>query len=199
MVRIFREGPGPNALAVAMIGVRLGERELLVGDAGPLFAELAAKVGLTGRALAVTGSEESADRLRVDAARAGVLLDGEAGRLTDLQVEDGVFDLALIDAGPTLLTRLDRQGRIALARSVYRAVRTGARVIVSERRVLNLFGLVRTNPQGLEAFHGEGGAAALLDAGGFRPIRLIAEREGQRFTEGRKPGSSATDSRRPQT
>ena len=36
------------ALALAMIGVRMGERLLMVGDDAPLASQLAAKVGLTG-------------------------------------------------------------------------------------------------------------------------------------------------------
>lgn len=186
MVRIFREGPGPNALAIAMTGVRLGERQLLVGDDGQLFADLAAKVGLTGRSYATAGSVASAERLKVEAARAGVLLEVADCVLPEIPVEDDAFDLALIVSGPTLLGA-ERTVRTEMARSVYRVVRPGARVIVAERRMPALFGLLRTTPAGLEAFRADGGAAALLDSGGFRPVRLIADREGQRYTEGRKP------------
>jgi hypothetical protein len=189
MVRLFREGPGPYALALAMTGVRLGERQLLVGDDGALFAELAGKVGLTGNTCAVAVSEEVAVRLRAAAARAGVLMDVGVAPLPVLPVAAGSFDLALIDAGPTLLAALDASGRLELARSVFGALRRGARALVAERQVRRVFGLVRTQPRGLDAFRAEGGAIALLESAGFHPVRLLGEREGQRFTEGLKTGA----------
>ena len=51
-----RDRQSPYALAVAMMGVRMGERLLLVGDDARLFAQLAGKVGLTGRSIVVVGS-----------------------------------------------------------------------------------------------------------------------------------------------
>ena len=34
-----------------------------------------------------------------------------------------------------------------------------------------------------------GGATALLEAAGFHPVRVLAERDGERFTEGWKPSA----------
>jgi SAM-dependent methyltransferase len=186
MPPIFREGPGPYALAVAMTAVRLGERLLLVGDEGALFAQLALKSGLTGRACAVVGSDSGAERIRVAASRAGVLMDVEQSALPCLSVGDGEFDVAAVHAGRTVVTGLDRPLRAELARAVHRALRPGGRVIVIEGRPRGFFGFLQAPTRGLDEFRAQGGAAALLEQAGFRPVRLLAEREGQRFTEGLK-------------
>jgi SAM-dependent methyltransferase len=187
MVALFREGPGPHALALAMIGVRLGERQLLIGDDAALFAALATKVGVTGHSLAVAGSEPSASRLREAAAAAGVLLDVEFRLLPALPLVPQAFDVAVIDAGPSLL-HLDPARRVDLARAVFQSVRPGGRAVVSERPATRLFGLVRTTPPALREFRARGGAEHLLEEGGFRPVRCLAQRDGQRFAEGRRPG-----------
>ncbi len=186
MVALFREGPGPHALAVAMAGVRLGERQLLVGDDGALFAVLASKVGVSGHSVAVAGSEGSASHLRTAAAEAGVLMDVSSQALPALGVDAGRFDFAVIDAGPSLLG-LDETQRLALADAVLRALRPGARAIVSERPTRWLFGLLRHTPERLREFRARGGAERLLASAGFRAVRCLAQREGQRFTEGRRP------------
>ncbi len=181
-----RDRPGPHALAVAMTAVRMGERQLLIGDDAKLFAQLAAKTGLTGRNCAVVGSEAAAARAEAAAASGGVLMDVERGALPTLPVGDGEFDVAVLDAGPTLLSGLDATGRANLLRSVYRALRIGGRVVIAEGQAPTFFGLVRTRTAGLDAFRAEGGSAALLEAAGFHPVRVLADREGQRFTEGMK-------------
>ncbi|HEY3381007.1 MAG TPA: hypothetical protein VGK32_04520 [Vicinamibacterales bacterium] len=183
---IFREGPGPYALALAMTGVRMGERQLLVGDDGPMFAALAAKTGLTGRAYVVAGTEESAMRIRAAAAEAGVLVEVDVAALPALPPEAQEFDVAVIDAGPTLLTRLDGPARAELVANVFRVLRTGGRAMVVEREPGGLLGVFRGKTQGLAEFRAHGGAAPLLDGAGFRPVRVLPEREGQRYTEGLK-------------
>jgi SAM-dependent methyltransferase len=181
-----RDRSGPHALAVAMTAVRMGERQLLVGDDVELFAQLAAEAGLTGRSCAVVGSEAAAARVEAAAASGGVLMDVERGALPTLPVGDGEFDVAVLDAGPTLLSGLDATGRANLLRSVHRALRVGGRVVIVEGQAPKFFGLVRTRPAGLDAFRAEGGSAKLLEAAGFHPVRILADREGQRFTEGLK-------------
>ncbi len=174
-------------LALAMTGVRMGERLLMVGDDAPLAAQLAAKVGLTGRTVVVVGSEIAAARVAAAAAEAGVLLeDVRFGALPALPVDDGAFDAAVVDAGPTFLTALDGPGRLGLARSLARALRPAGRLIVVEGRPRSPFKPFQAKPAGLDAFRAAGGATTLLEAAGFRPVRLLADREGQRFTEGLK-------------
>jgi len=176
---------GPYELAIAMTGVRMGERLLLVGDNAPLFAALAGKVGLTGRCTVVVGSEETAVRVDAAAAGAGVLLEEvKRSELPALPVDDGGFDVAVVDAGPTFLTHLDGARRAELARSLHRALRTNGRLMLVEGQPPTLLGRFRGQPPGLDAFRAEGGAEKLLAAAGFHPVRVLADRNGQRFTEG---------------
>jgi len=173
------------ALALAMAGVRMGERLLMVGDDAPLAAQLAAKVGLTGRSVVVVGSEAAAARVTAAAAEAGVLLeDVRVGALPELAVDDGAFDAAIVDAGPTFLTALDGPGRTDLALSLARALRPGGRLIIVEGRPKSPLKAFQARPAALDAFRAAGGATALLEAAGFHPVRLLADRDGQRFTEG---------------
>jgi SAM-dependent methyltransferase len=173
------------ALALAMTGLRMGERLLMVGDDAPLAAQLAAKVGLTGRSAVVVSSEAAAARVAAAAAEAGVHLeDIRLGALPALPVDDGAFDVAVVSAGPTFLTGLDGAGRAELARSLARALRHGGRVIIAEGRPKTPLSPFEARPAGLEAFRSSGGATALLETAGFHPVRLLADREGQRFTEG---------------
>jgi SAM-dependent methyltransferase len=179
------------ALALAMTGVRMGERLLMVGDDAQLAAELTAKVGLTGRSVVVVGSEAAAARVAAAAAEAGVLLeDVRVSALPALPVDQGAFDAAVLDAGPTFLTALDAQGRLDLARSLAGALRPAGRLIFVEGRPTSPFNPLRLGARHavplLDAFRAAGGAIALLATAGFHPVRLLADREGQRFTEGLK-------------
>src|SRR5512137_1336682 len=152
------------ALALAMTGVRMGERLLMVGDDAPLAAQLAAKVGLTGRSVVVVGSETSAARVTAAAAEAGVLMeDVRVCALPALAVDVGAFDVAVADAGPTFLTALDGPGRVDLARSLARALRPSGRLIVVEGQPTSPFSLFRSAGARravplLKAFRAAGGA-----------------------------------------
>ncbi len=181
-----RDRGTPYALAVAMVGLRMGERLLLAGDDARLFAHLAAKVGLTGRVVAVAGSTDAAAGIEAEAVSLGVLLEEiKPGAFPALPVGDEEFDVAVVNAGPAILVGLDRERRVELARSLGRALRPNGRLVVVEGQPRKLFGLVSGGPTpGLDTFRAEGGAARLLEAAGFHPVRVLADRDGQRFTEG---------------
>jgi len=181
-----RDRGTPHALAVAMVGLRMGERLLLAGDDARLFAHLAGKVGLTGRAVAVAGPAGAAARIEAEAASLGVLFEEvTSGVFPAVPVGDGEFDVAVLNAGPAMLAGLDRDRRVELARSLGRALRSNGRLIIVEGQPKKLFGLVGGGPTpGLDSFRAEGGAAGLLEAAGFHPVRVLADRDGQRFTEG---------------
>jgi len=182
-MRIFRRGPGPHALALAMAGVKLGERVLDVGaDGAGLFAEVAGKVGLTGRACAVVGSEAAAGRVKTAAAKAGVLVEVEVTTWPTLPVGDAEFDVAVLDETGGLLAGLDAATRVRLARETLRAVRHGGRVLVVEQGRRGWLGGARS--AGSAGFQEQGGPRAMLELAGFAPVRILAEREGKRFTEG---------------
>ncbi len=187
-MRIFRKGPGPHALPLAVVGLRLGNRFLDVGaDAGALFAEMAGKVGLTGHACAVVGSDSAAVRVKAAAAKGGVLADVKVTAWPGLPVDDASVDVAVVDNTAGLLGSLDDAVRAHLAVEVLRTLRPGGRAIVLDRQ-----------PRGvLAALTGRGSAGwpaasvtAWLTSAGFKPVRLLAEREGQRFTEGWKPAGA---------
>jgi SAM-dependent methyltransferase len=181
-----RDRGAAYALAMAMAGLRLGERLLLVGDDARLFAHLAGKVGLTGRVVAVAGSPGDAARIEAEGAALGVLFEEVAqAAFPALPVGDGEFDVAVANTGPALLAGLDRQRRLELVRALGRALRPNGRLVIVEGQSKKMFGLVGGgSTPGLDAFRAEGGAETLLEEAGFHPVRVLADRDGQRFTEG---------------
>lgn len=183
-MRIFRQGPGPYALTQAMTGVRLGDRLLYLGAGDPaMFAALAGKVGITGRARALVESEAASERIKEAAARAGVLIEVAVVEFPALEVDAAAFDVGVVDATAGIVLSWDAGQRAAVGEALLYALRPRGRAIVVEREKTGWF---KTRPEGLDAFHAQAGAANLLKAGGFHPVRVLAEREGERFTEGWK-------------
>jgi ubiquinone/menaquinone biosynthesis C-methylase UbiE len=179
----FRAKGNPYMLIVGMTSVKMGDRLLQIGcsDGGALAA-IAAKVGLSGRALAVVPDIDTAVRARKAAQRQGVLVEVEVAPATDLPTTDADLDLVVIDdaAGQFASSGGDAQG--ATVREALRVLKPGGRVLV-------VSALPAT---GLAAMLGRGSngppfdAAPALEAGGCRFVRLLAEREGLRFVEGMK-------------
>jgi len=183
----FRRARGPIDLAMDMAGVRLGERLLQAGLGNPkLFAKLAGKAGLSGRACAVVDSGDASALLEAAAAAEGVLVEVlvESGAFWPLEAAS--FDVGVIDGNALLRgTGAERASRLS---EVRRVVRPGGRVLI-----------IRTAPVGLAGRLGFGPshagpsaeAAALLrelEGAVFRPARVLAEREGMTFVEGFRPG-----------
>ena len=176
----FRPGPGPYALAIAMTGVRLGERLLGIGSGTPdLFAALAAKTGLSGHAAGVAEDQAGADALNSAAAEAGALVEVEVASPDSLPYPAESFDLAVVDATGAALDKSLKWLADAL-----RVLRTGGRLIVAERtggvRLWGVFDVGRSSAPGHSIVRA-------LEMNGYRPVRKIAERDGWRFTEGLKP------------
>jgi ubiquinone/menaquinone biosynthesis C-methylase UbiE len=92
------------------------------------------------------------------------------------------FDAIVVHAGDRSLPSLADPAGVALLREGYRVLRSGGRVIIIEGGPRGLAGLLRPRPRLLES------AATVtgLSTAGFRAARLLAEREGYRFTEGLK-------------
>ncbi|HNV03761.1 MAG TPA: methyltransferase domain-containing protein [Vicinamibacterales bacterium] len=186
----FRRARGPVELAVDMAGVRLGERLIQAGVANPrVFAALAGKAGLTGRACAVVDAAEAGARLEAAAAREGVLVEVSVAAHGRWPYEDASFDVGVLDGNALL--RAGEGDRLDRLNDMRRVVRPGGRVIA-----------VRSWPAGLalrlgfiaERREPSGEAAALreaMEAAGFRPVRLLAEREGLTFVEGFRPSDDA--------
>ena len=175
-------------LAVKMSGIRLGERLLQVGiDDAKLTAAMALKIGLSGTTAIVVADDAGADRARAGAAKAGALIDVRVAPFETLPFDDDAFDVVVLNGVGGLLRELRRASRDhAALREVRRVLRHGGRIIAIE-------GGPRTGLAGLlsphrpdQQYQSAGGASALLQSAGFRPVRVLAERDGFTFTEGLK-------------
>ena len=176
----------PYFLVVGMTGVKLGDRFAQVGCAdGGRLAAVAAKVGLSGRAVAVLPDEASAERARKGAERGGVLVDLEVSPPTKLPLEDSAFDLVVIDDTGGLLAGLNPDDRVATMIEGRRILRPGGRLMV--------IGAVPKG--GLSGLFARGPAAPRIDpipilsSDQFRSVRTLAERDGLIFVEALKPRS----------
>jgi ubiquinone/menaquinone biosynthesis C-methylase UbiE len=185
---MFLKRQDPYLLVVSMTGVKLGDRLLQVGcaHAGRLGA-VAAKVGLSGRAVAVAPDDASAARARKGAAGAGVLVEVEVAPPTRLPVEDAQFDLAVVDDTGGLFGTMRAEDRVASIRELARALRPGGRVILMGAAPRGGLGSLLSRAQSGPPFAATGEALTAFEADGFKSVRLLAEREGLVFVEGVKP------------
>jgi ubiquinone/menaquinone biosynthesis C-methylase UbiE len=170
----------PFMLVIGMTSVKMGDRLAQVGCAhGPRLAAIAAKVGLSGRAVALVPDEESAARARKGAEQAGVLVEVEIAPPTNLPIEAASFDLVILDNTGGLLTEMGEEDRGASVREAKRITRPGGRVMV----------LGTSPPTGLAALLSRGpsspryDSAPLLAKAGFKSVRTLAERDGLVFVE----------------
>jgi ubiquinone/menaquinone biosynthesis C-methylase UbiE len=188
---IFRKGLGPHALPLAMSGVKPGERLLYLGSGRPgLFAALAYRAGLNGRACALADGPRQEEALRRAAAREGVLVEIATGTSGAFPYDAEAFDVAVVDSTDGAFGALPAADRSRRLREVARVVRGGGRLVVVERTASGLRALFAGAPAPAEAgYRAQGGAKPALEEAGFRPVRLLAERERYRFTEGIKPAA----------
>jgi ubiquinone/menaquinone biosynthesis C-methylase UbiE len=185
---MFLKRQDPYQLVVGMTGVKLGDRFVQVGcaDGGRLGA-IAAKVGLSGRAVAIAPDESSAARARKGAANAGVLVEVDVAPPTRLPIEDGSIDLAVVDDTAGVLGSLRAEDRVASIRELARVLRPGGRVmIIGAAPRAGLAGLLSRGSAG-PPFAVSGDANRALQADGFKMVRTLAERDGFAFVEGVKP------------
>ena len=182
----FRRSRGPIDLAMDMAGVRLGERVLQAGAGNPkLFAKLAGKAGLSGRACAIVDSAEAAGPLEAAAAAEGVLVEVTVAQGPLWPLEEAAFDVGIVDGNALLRgNSAERTDRLA---EVRRVVRPGGRVLIVRSVSPGLAGRLGFGPS-----HAGPGAEAstllqALEGAGFRPARILAEREGMTFVEGFRP------------
>lgn len=172
---------GKEPLAVAMAGIRAGERALQIGLADPVVAQaLAVKPGLNGyAAVAVTG-RESAERARRMMARSGAVVDVATTDLRSLPFEESAFDVAVLHNRDGLLSRLGPGAGERLCGECRRILRNGGRLVVFERgRPTGLSAVFRSR----RIDQAPSGTIAALEAAGFRAVRLLGERDGLRFLE----------------
>ena len=173
----------PHALAVAMTTVKMGDQLLQIGCAdGARLGAIAAKVGLSGRAVAVVPDEDSAVRARRGATNAGVLVDVHTTSPTSVPFADNEFDLAVVDDTDGLLAAMGAEDRVAMFRQVARVLKPRGRVIVIAAVPRSGLGAIFTRTQSGPTVDPQ----PSLEADGFRFVRVLGEREGLKFVEGVK-------------
>jgi ubiquinone/menaquinone biosynthesis C-methylase UbiE len=174
-----------ESLSISMAGIKLGDRLLVVGCGDPiLLAQLAAKTGLTGRALAVDERDAVVATAAEVAAREGALVETATAPWTSLPVENDSFDVAVVR---DVLAPLAPHRRAACIAEIARALRPGGRCLVID-------GTARTGISALIGgaappgdYGAQGGLVQILTNQGFKAARVIAERDGLRFAEAVKP------------
>jgi SAM-dependent methyltransferase len=180
----FRGKSNPYMLIVGMTGVKMGDHMLQIdcSDGGALAA-VAAKVGLSGRAVAVVPDVAAAVRAKKGAERQGVLVEVEVAPLTALPIADTDFDFVVIDDASGRFASADAPSQAATVREAVRALKPGGRILaISALPSSGVAAMLGRGPSG-PPFD----AAPVLEAGGCRFVRLLGEREGLRFVEGTKP------------
>lgn len=180
LFKFFRQ-PAIDPLQVSMTGVKMGERFLLVGcDDAVLLAGLGAKVGLSGGAAVVTFDDHQAVAAKRAAASEGFLLEWRMTRDGVIAFDDGQFDMVVVDDTRVGFAARDEALRQQVLTEAYRVLRRGGRLEVVE-------GLGGTGPLAKPTVRPSGyDAAASLERGGFKPVRVLAEVTNFRFVEGLK-------------
>jgi hypothetical protein len=180
-LRTVRRHRQMDPLHVTMTGVRMGERFLQIGcDDAALLGGLAAKVGLSGACAVVTFDEEGAARARAVGGKVGALIDVHVAVPARFGVEAAGVDMVVVDDTRGSFARMRDDDRAAALGEARRALREGGRIEIVERVALKGFlGGHVTRPDGYSA-------EASLTAAGFKPVRMLAEKEGVRFVEGLK-------------
>jgi ubiquinone/menaquinone biosynthesis C-methylase UbiE len=182
-----------DPLAVAMSGVRLGERVLQIGVDDPkVIGLIAAKVGMSGTAACVVADDAAARRVQAGADHVGVLVETATAPFgSPLPLDSGAFDVAVIHSVSGMLASLDAGARATLLREVGRVVRPGGRTIVIESGTqTGLSSLLRGASAAQAAFDQAGGATSALRDAGFFPVRPLGDSEGLKFSEGLRPASA---------
>jgi ubiquinone/menaquinone biosynthesis C-methylase UbiE len=169
-------------LTVAMSGIKLGDRVLVVGcsDAA-LITALAIKSGLTGRACAVDAVATRVAETARAVERNGALLEASTAPLTSLPYESSAFDVVVLR---DVLGSAAHE-RTQIVAEAQRVLRPGGRCVVIETSAHTSLGGLVSRPVNTD-FLSSGGAPPLLTAVGFAAVRTLAEREGVTFAEGVK-------------
>jgi SAM-dependent methyltransferase len=97
------------------------------------------------------------------------------------------FDAVIVHGIGGLLTASSDDLRARLLSQVLHVTRAGGRVIVTEPgERAGLKALLAPAPKRDERYEQAGGTIAAMEKAGFRPVRLLADRDGIRFTEALK-------------
>ena len=167
-------GRSMDPLHVSMTGVRMGERFLMIGcHDKALLAGLASKVGLSGTSAVAALDGGDAKRARAIGGKVGALIeiyDIDKGRTWP--IEGDQFDMIVVDDTQDGFAGLDQGARASCLSHALRAVRHGGRIEVIAR--------LKSDARGFDPVNELSGA-------GFKPVRVLAERDRYRFVEGLRP------------
>jgi ubiquinone/menaquinone biosynthesis C-methylase UbiE len=183
----FRRSGEKHGLAIAMTGIKLGDRYLQIGctDAS-LLAAIASKVGLSGRACAIVSSEADAARARKSVEIGGMLLEIETtSSFNTFPFDNASFDLVVVDNQDGLLSNMKPEQRVACLQQALRTLASRGRIVVIEEGArAGLGGLLRSRRPVDQHYESSGGALRALSAEGFKAARHLADRDGLSFFEG---------------
>jgi ubiquinone/menaquinone biosynthesis C-methylase UbiE len=168
---LMRRGRGTSMdpLQVSMTGVRMGERFLQVGcyDSA-LLAGLAAKVGLSGSAAVAAFDQQQVKRAQKVGAKVGALIETKLVESRSLGFDSDQFDMIVVDDTTGAFGAIADADRLDYLRDARRTVRQGGRVeVVETTKAAGKHDVLRD-----------------LTTAGFKPVRVLAERDGVRFVEG---------------
>lgn len=184
----FAQHGDPHLLAVGMIGVKMRDRVAFVGCAhGGRLAAVAAKVGLSGRAVAIVPDQASAERVRKGAGQAGVLVEIEIAPPTRLPLEDASIDLTVVDDTDDFLGRMPAEQRAVSVRELARVLRPAGRAILVGTAPRTGLRRLLASTQSSPPFAASSVALQALETEGFGSVRTLAASEGLVFVEGIKP------------
>ena len=171
---------GREPLAIAMSGVRMGERVLQIGLDTPVVTSLlAAKPGLSGESVIVLADEAAATQARRATAESGALVNIGVHRLDALPFERGAFDVVIVHnrVGPTLTA----SGSSQILSECRRVLRAGGRVVVINKGAPSgLTAIFQSRPEPGQTDK----TVRAMQTAGFRSVRELGDRDGYAFIEG---------------
>lgn len=173
---------GREPLAIAMSGVRMGERLLQIGMDTPVVTSLlAAKPGLSGESAIVLADEDTAAQARRALAESGALVNISVHPLDALPFDGGAFDLIVVHNrnGQTL----PPSGQERVLYEWRRVLRSGGRlVVINKGTPSGMTALFQSRPDPGQT----DSTLRALQSAGFRSVRELGDRDGYAFIEGLK-------------
>lgn len=181
ILKLIKRGSNtPFEPAVAMIGVKPGDKAIVLGaDSPALAAAVAAVTGLNGQTTVVDPNPDIKGRVDSAAAEAGTLVEFCASPLTSVPIDPALFAVAIL---PTGLADLATDAPMVLAEAI-RLVRPGGRVTICEPVARpGLFRLAQSRTL-TDPAH----VVQRLTAAGLRAARHVGTLDGVAFIEAAKP------------
>ena len=170
LMRRGRGGASMDPLQVSMTGVRMGERFLQIGCYDrALLSGLAAKVGLSGTAAVAAFDQQQVKLAEKVGTQIGALIDIKKTDDHTLPFDSDHFDMVVVDDTSGTFGSVAEGTRLAYLREALRTVRQGGRIEIVEN--------IKLRAASYDPLRD-------LTSAGFKPVRVLAERDGFRFVEG---------------